>query len=138
MGLDTSLFIYTFEQTSLFAPAATAVLHSVERGDVSGVVSTLVLAELLVLPYRLARHDLVAVYLRQFQMFPHLTVVAPSLQICQAGARLRAASPALRLVDALHLATAQSAGATAFVTNDAGIPPVEDVTVFQLSTLGLT
>lgn len=135
VGLDTSLFIYTYEQTSPFTAAAMAVLRAVEQGHISGVISTLVLAELLVLPYRLRRHDLVSVYLRQLRSFPHLTVVAPDVEICQAGARLRAATPSLMLVDAIHLATALCASATAFVTNDARIHSVEELAVLQLRTL---
>jgi predicted nucleic acid-binding protein len=52
--LDTAVWIYSLESHPQFGQAARAVLRHVEGGAVGGVASTLVLAELLVLPFAAA------------------------------------------------------------------------------------
>ena len=104
-------------------------------GQVRGVASTLVLAELLVLPF--AKGDRVTVdrYVRRLSTFPNLRLVAPDVAICRTAARLRAERRALRLPDAIHLATAIESKASAFVTNDRDLGEVRELTVLRISAL---
>ena len=135
IGLDTSLFVYALERHSPFATTAEMVLDAVANGQVSAVASTLVLAELLVIPYRNAHTDVADGYVHFLTRHAHLKLVAPDLEICRSAAELRGALPALRLPDAVHLATSMASGATAFLTNDARLHNLPALTVLQLPAL---
>lgn len=73
--------------------------------------------ELLVEPYRVSDIDRVNQFYALLSSYPHLTWVAPALEIADLGARLRAEHN-LRTPDALQAATALSSGATGFISND--------------------
>lgn len=133
VGLDTSLFIYDWENHSVFGGIAHQILSAVESGALRGVVSTLLFAELLVVPMRAGREDLVARYLDRLVNFPNLTITAPGPEICLVAARVRATMPRVRLADAIHIATATHSGATAFITNDLGIESEVGLAIVHLS-----
>jgi len=75
------------------------------------------LLELLVQPYRLSDIDRVNQFYALLTSYPHLTWVAPTLEIADLSARLRAEHN-LRTPDALQAATTLSGGATGFISND--------------------
>ena len=135
MGLDTSIFVYALERLSPFAPVAEAVLRAVIDGHPTAAISTLVVAELLDVPYRARRPDLASQYVQCLEAFPNLALVAPGVEVWRTAARLRADAPALKLPDAIHLATAIEAGATAFVTNDARLAAAGALPIMLLSDL---
>jgi predicted nucleic acid-binding protein len=129
------VFIYDWEQHPLFGTAAGAVLVAVETGALTAVASTLLLAELLVGPYRAGRPRAADAYARRLTAFPNLRLVPPDVVVCRAAARLRGATPGLRLADAVHVATALESGATAFVTNDLDLRRLGGLEVIRLSEL---
>jgi len=81
------------------------------------VTSTITMLELLVQPYRLFDIDRVNQFYALLSSYPRLTWVAPTLEIADLGARLRAEHN-LRTPDALQAATALSGEATGFISND--------------------
>lgn len=98
------------------------------------VTSTVTLLELLVQPYRLADIDRGNKFYALFSTFPHLEWVAPTLEIADMGARLRAEYN-LRTPDAVQAATAVSCDATGFISNDAGFRRVVGLDVMVLDDL---
>ena len=118
VGLDTMVFIYAFEGPREFGRPCTALLASIRDGDRAGVMSTLVLGELLVRPLRENRRDVALRYVELLGRYPNLEQVPADGAICQLAAELRATTPSLRLPDAIHVATALSHGATALVSFD--------------------
>ena len=135
IGLDTTVLIYALEPPSPFNAAAQAVLAAVDQGLLNAVVSTLLIAELLVRPYRAGEEKLVAGYLRYFETSTHLDVIAPGVSICRLAAQLRASTTALKLPDAIHIATALESNASAFVTNDASLRSTGPLKVIQLADM---
>jgi predicted nucleic acid-binding protein len=97
------------------------------------VTSTITLL-VLVQPYRLSDMDRVNKFFALLSTFPHLEWIAPTLQIADTGARLRAEYN-LRTPDALQAATALSDGATGFISNDAGFRKVAGLDVMVLDDL---
>lgn len=73
--------------------------------------------ELLVQPYRLEDIDRVNRFYALLSNFPGLEWIAPTLEIADSAARLRAEYN-LRTPDALQAATVLASGATGFVSND--------------------
>lgn len=135
IGLDTTVFIYALEAHPTFDTAARRILHSVETAQTRAVASTLVLAELLVLPFREGRPDAAERYVRALEAYPNLQLAAPDAETCVVAAELRARYRSLRMADAVHIATALRAGATAFATNDSDLPTDLPIHLIQLASL---
>lgn len=105
------------ERNPRYFDVADAVFTWMERPASSAVTSTVALTEILVQPYRNASLTRAEDFYSLLTTIPNLEWVAPSLQIANAAAALRA-SYRLQTPDALLAATAQHAQATAFLTNN--------------------
>ena len=118
--LDTVVFIYTLEGNAEFGDRAKAIFEAIEQGKCRGYASDLVLAELMVKPLREGKPDLAEEYASELPDFPNLTFISPTRDIIISAAKLRSKTN-LKLIDALHLATAIDTGCQVFITNDAGM-----------------
>ncbi len=122
--LDTVTLVYFLEQHPAHGQAAEAVLRRIEEGEITGLMATLVFAELLVPVYRegeTRRARLVASRLTEFR---NLEVVVLSPEISMEAARLRA-EHGLRTPDAIHGATALDGEADGILTNDRDLVRLE-------------
>jgi predicted nucleic acid-binding protein len=117
IALDTVVFIYAFERHQKFGPAATRCLKRIEDGELTGVASTVLFAELLPREFSAGASGNAQAVRRQIDNFPNLSVRPVTGDIAVTAARLRA-TYRLRTPDAMHAATALQAGAAGFVTND--------------------
>lgn len=132
--LDTAPLIYVIEDHPTFAPLVAPLLDAIDRGEKRGISSFLTLAEILVQPYRRRRADLAARYRELLVGSPNMRLLPLDEAVAVETARIRA-SYGIRLADAVHLATAVSAGADAFVTNDARLRRFREVRVIVLTDL---
>ena len=98
------------------------------------VTSTVTLVEVLVQPMRRRNDVLVARYRSLLLTTRNLTIRALSPGIAEEAARLRAAYT-LRTPDAVQLATALSAGAAIFHTNDLRLVPFPELRLLALDDL---
>ena len=117
VALDTSVFIYQIEANARYLPFTDHIFSWLEQAGGHGVTSTVTMTELLVQPYREFDEPRVHGFFGLPATFPNLQWVAPSLEIADLAARIRAAHR-LRTPDALQAATAVHAGATGLVSND--------------------
>lgn len=117
LGVDSMLFVYHFEGHERFGEDAGKILSAAEQGRCRLVASVLALLEVLVVPRRHGRDDLAERYRDLFRSFPNLTVAPVDTEIAERAAELRARH-GLRTPDAIHLATAEVAGAKTFVSED--------------------
>jgi predicted nucleic acid-binding protein len=116
IALDSNVLIYLLEDDGVRAETAAAIVDAIAEGDVEGVVASLGLLESLVGPARAhdaARFELAAAAPRDLG----LDVVPLDAELAADAAWIRGGS-GVGLPDAIHLATARAAGATALVTND--------------------
>lgn len=134
VGLDTSIFIFQVEENEKYFHLTDSIFSWLEGPRVQAVTSTITLLELLVQPYRLADIDRVNKFYALFSTFPHLEWIAPTLDIADMGARLRAEYN-LRTPDALQAATAVGCDATGFISNDSGFRRVAGLDVVVLDDL---
>ena len=135
IALDTAVWIYHFEGSDAYGPAADRVLEAVSTGRVTAVASELVLLELLVAPLKKGMQDAADEIELTLQHFPHLRLVPATRDILLRAAEIRAAY-GLRTPDAIMLATAVESGATLAVTNDDAWRKVRGLEVAILSDLG--
>jgi len=136
IGIDSNVLIYLLEGTSSLADTAGALLDALAAGDGTGVLSSLVVAEVSTGPARGGDAAMVARYVDEMTSLENVEVVAVDVDIAVEAALIRGAGP-LTLVDAIHLATARLAGATAFVTNDRRIRSIDRLEVLHLDALDL-
>jgi predicted nucleic acid-binding protein len=115
--IDTSIWIYHFEQHPQLAAAAGKVIERLEEGKFRGVASELTLLELTVKPLQLGRQDVADDYEVLLDYFPNFDLEPISREILLEAAALRAR---LRTPDAIQIATGLRTGATLAVTNDEG------------------
>jgi predicted nucleic acid-binding protein len=100
-----------------YLPFTEYIFNWLERPASKGITSTIPMTELLVQPYRAFEEDRVNQLLALLFTIPNLDWIAPSLEIAERAARIRAVHR-LRTPDALQAATAIQASATGLITND--------------------
>jgi predicted nucleic acid-binding protein len=133
IAIDSNVIIYLLETDGPRAAAVATILDEVEAGRLDAVLSTVGLVEILTGPARLgeaAAFEAMADEIRSLQ----LEVVPLHTAIAEDAAWIRGRG-GLDLGDAIHLATARAAGATAFVTNDRDIRSTIAIEVFYVDDL---
>ncbi len=134
VGLDTMVFIYTFEEHPAYLPLIKDFLHALEKGEFEAVTSTLTITECLIQPYRKNHPSLATHYLVLFRNFPHLSVIPVLDDIAERAAFLRAHHN-LKTPDAIQIATALVSGAHIFLTNDETMSHIEGMDILLLDQL---
>jgi predicted nucleic acid-binding protein len=132
--IDTSVWIYHFEQHPRLASPAGQVIESLEAGKFRGIASELTLLELTVRPLQLGRQDVADDYEVLLDYFPNLELQPITREILMEAAGLRARHR-LRTPDAIQIATGARHGATLAVTNDEAwrnLPLIETVILSDL------
>ena len=114
--LDTMIFSYHFLDHPRYAPLTEIVLALIESGQISAL-TTLTLAELLVVPMRADDRQAMRDYELYLTNFPHLTLVQLDISLARQAARVRATT-GLRMPDAIQIAAASLYNVDAIVTND--------------------
>lgn len=133
IAVDANVLIYLLEGDERWGRAARALMKAVENGRVAAVLSAVGLAEVLTGP---ARDDLAHVerYNDEIRSIAGLKVVPFEGGLSRDAAVIRGVRR-IGLSDAVHLATARAAGATAFVTNDRSLRSSTKLAVVYLDDL---
>jgi predicted nucleic acid-binding protein len=132
--IDTSVWIYHFEQHATFGEAAGRVIEDLEAGRFRGIASELTLLEIIVKPLQLGRQDAADDYETLLSYFPNLDLVSISRTILLDAAALRARYR-FRTPDAIQLATAFQSEATLAITNDESWRNVANIETLLLSDI---
>lgn len=131
IGVDTMPFIYLWERNPSYLAVSEALFRYLKTPDVQGITSLITLIEVCVLPQRQGRQDLVQEYERVLLDSQQVKTLVIDAAMARRAIALRARHN-LRVPDALQIAAALEAGATAFVTNDRRLEAVPDLTVLVL------
>ena len=125
--LDTNVFIYALEGYPTYKAVLGDVFDKIDSGQLHAATSELALAEALVKPIADDNQSLQDIYKSAIQNSTDLRIVPISRSILIQAAQLRATHTALKLPDAIHLATAQDCSCETLLTNDQrlriGSPP---------------
>jgi predicted nucleic acid-binding protein len=130
VGLDSNVFVYLFETAGPEADAAAAVVDALSSHAVT--FASIGVVEVLGGPARAGDQALMERYLDEIRSMDGLRIVPLDDDIAFRSA-LERARGRMTLGDAIHLATARSAGATAFVTNDNRLRSSSGLEIIQLS-----
>jgi predicted nucleic acid-binding protein len=132
--IEAAPLIYYVEANPVYVDRMEEVISLIEDIPVRAVSSVITLTEVLNQPVRLGRVDLEQQYKAILFSSPMFQLFPVSLTIADSAARLRARYN-LRTPDALHIATAISAGCQAFLTNDNTLKRVTELSILILDDL---
>lgn len=138
---DTNIFIRMYEGDAddEIAPLLLAIFAGSGKDTEPRIVtSELSLAELLVKPLATGNTTLIARYETLLSSGDLLDVFTVDRVVLRTAAELRAARPALRLPDAIHVSTAVTASCDMFLTTDMGIRSVNGVSVIHAEPAALS
>jgi len=134
IAFDANVFIYLFEGSGALSLAAASILDAISAGRSTGIAATIALSELIAGPVRAGDQTMAERYLDAIRSIEHLHVVPATAEIAADAGVVRGRT-GLTLADALHVATARAAGASAMVTNDRRIRSMLQLDVVQLADL---
>lgn len=135
IALDVNVLIYLFEDAGALADVGQALLDAAEHGRIAVVLASIGLAEICAGPARHGDLALVERYAEVLTSMPGLRIQALTAGVAVDAAVIRGMR-GIGLADAMHLAGARAAGATAFVTNDRrvrGSPRLEVIYLDELA-----
>jgi len=135
VAVDANVLIYLLQADELRGERARAVIDAVEQGRLSGVLATVGGLEVLTGPAKARDQAGFERTAEEVRSLP-LQLVGLSASIAEDAAWLRG-SDGLRMADAIHVASARAAGATALITNDRRIRAQANLDVFYLDDLAL-
>lgn len=116
--LDANVFIAAFEHVGAGSDHAWWLIRAVEDGEIFAATSELTLAEILVKPLERGQADLADGYGKMLVSAAHFEVMPVQRDILIEAASIRARRNAIRLPDALHVATAKALSCSFFISND--------------------
>lgn len=125
VGLDTAIFIYHFEENSIYLPLTRLLFSGIEMGERKGVTSTITLMEIIVKPLSLGLIDVARKYEALLVSFPNLEIVDLDRDVIRQAARLRA-EYRIRPPDALQAGACMLSGVEVFITNDGLLKRIQD------------
>jgi predicted nucleic acid-binding protein len=133
IALDSNVLIYLLEGNGPRAESAALFVDAIGRGEIEGVIASVGLAEVLVAS---AKADDGPLFERTAATVRDLglRLVALDGQASEDAAWIRGRTGA-SMPDAIHLACAVQSGATAFVTNDRGMPSLPKLPLVILDDL---
>ena len=130
---DTNVFIYFLDRGALFDVVA-PLLSACVAGRMAGCTGDAAVAETMVMPYRHKNMAKIAQFKTFFSLEGFLTVHAHTAQTFDLAAQF-AGTQNMRLMDALHYATAIQSGCRFLITNDAGIKSSDEIEVIYVKAL---
>ena len=134
VGLDSNLFIYLIEDVAPWADRVAELLTAVDVGAASAVMSAIGLTEILSGPARNGDFGRLERNHDDIRGISGLTIVPLAPDVAVDAAVIRGVR-GMTLPDAIHLASARGAGATAFVTNDRSVRGSSKLEVVYLDDL---
>ena len=133
IGIDSNVVIYALEGSEPESIAARSIFDLMAAAACSGALSMLGVIEVLVGPARHAGDSLVQRYADELMSIDGLEIVGIEREAAIEAAHIRANG--VGLADAIHMASARTFGASAFVTNDRGLKSLPGLEVIALSDL---
>jgi predicted nucleic acid-binding protein len=125
--IDTNPIIYWFEGSDLAAPFESVFLD-VQAGRIDALMTPITVAEVVMGPLRAGKEALAERYRQAITSSHGFSVRDTSSDIAMLAARLRLRH-ALKLPDAIQLATAIDAGCFAMISRDRDFSRVDDILI---------
>jgi predicted nucleic acid-binding protein len=132
--VDSNVLIYMIEGLEPYAGLAARTFEIAGRSGALMATSELTAAECMIRPFREKNWKLIRSYERLFENRGDLALLAADYGVIKMAAELGGAHR-LKLVDAIHVATAVAAGCEIFLTNDKESSVPDGIEIVQLSQI---
>ncbi len=132
--IDTNVFIYFLDQNAQFLSVVAPFLQAVIEGKIIGYTGVAVIAETMVKPYKIGDVAIIGSVKEFFYQENFLTILPHDANAFDLAAQISAKN-SMKLIDALHLATALQSGCKFLVTQDEGFKPMGGVEIVFLRDL---
>lgn len=129
--MDTSVFIYYFEDNEKFIPFIKPLFEIIEEGEVIGEASVLSLMEIILKPMREKNEYLVDQYNILMNSYPNFKVLPIDKNVINEAVTL-CVKYDLNPPEALQVATAIAYKANAFVTDNAKLKKIKEIEVIVM------
>lgn len=129
--LDSNIFIYVLGRNPEYLNTCVDLLQACANQDIVGITGDATLTELLTKPMKENDAHAVAA-VRKMLLTDGAIDVLGHPRICFEQAAALRARHRLKMVDALHLATAIHAGAACFISNDFQFPQLSEIECVRL------
>ncbi|HLP46899.1 MAG TPA: PIN domain-containing protein [Candidatus Kapabacteria bacterium] len=134
IGVDTSIFIYFIEGNPTYSKFTNDFFLKNQKGEFNIITSVITLLEVLILPYRNSRDDLIKEYKAIFEESRGIDLVDLTPEISEISAKLRA-DYRIRTPDSIELGTAIYGGADYFLTNDIRLEAIKEIPIIVLNKI---
>jgi predicted nucleic acid-binding protein len=132
--VDANVLVYFLERDERWHSTVDPLFESAAQMRLRLVTGDAAVAEVMVLPYRSGSEELVGRFAQFFGSAEIIDVLPHTSADFDRAARIQAERP-MRMMDALHLATAAIGGCSYIVTNDLRMRSVPGMEVVQLQDL---
>ncbi|MEN8253465.1 MAG: type II toxin-antitoxin system VapC family toxin [Patescibacteria group bacterium] len=130
--LDSNIFIYFFEGNKKYKAKLEKLFHNALEKKIKLTCSVIVWSEILHLPFKKSREDLLAKYSNLDNKPFAIDFIPVNRKIAIDAARIRAFY-SVKTPDAIHLATALSENIDEFWTNDKRLNKFKELKITTLS-----
>ncbi|MEW6447665.1 MAG: PIN domain-containing protein [Bacillota bacterium] len=135
VALDTAVFIYHFEKNEKYSVITEEIFSRLDKDkNFAAVTSVITVLEVCVKPIKESRQDLATEYTQKLLYDDKLATWVVDGNIAQKAAEIRA-KYGIRTPDAIQVATAITAEADVFITNDTALKKIEEIEVLVLKEL---
>jgi len=117
ISVDSSFFIYHLESIKPYNELTSIVIEKISSGELFCNISSLVISELFVRPFKENNFKNIDLFERFIKAFPNSKICDFDFNTAKLSAKIRAESN-LKTPDAILLATAIISGSDIFITND--------------------
>jgi len=129
--IDTNAFIFFLDRHTKYFPVVAPIFEACFNQKTFAITGGLTIAEVMVHPYRYGDAALIAQIKNFFAQKNFLTIVDHPNDLLDMSAML-AGQRKMKLIDAIHVATAQKSRCNYFLTNDHGIKSSDSLEIIQL------
>lgn len=131
VGIDSSIFIYKFEQNKEFEPLCSVIFTTLSKNKLHLITSAVTASEILVQPFAKKDIEIINLYENLFLTLPNFTLTPIDYKLAKIAAQIRAEDKIL-LPDAFQIAAAIQEKASMFITNDLKLKKVTDIKILCL------
>src|SRR3989304_5963311 len=131
IALDTSCFVYEFDEVTPYINFTGLVFRKIELGEIKAITSAVTIIEIFIKPERLKNNKVIRSYENLLKRFPNLEIYPVDWNIGRVAARIRAKN-SLKTPDAVQLALAVDQKVDAFITNDRKLRGFKETKVLVL------
>jgi predicted nucleic acid-binding protein len=132
--IDANYLIYFLDKAENYIDIVAPIFQSCDRGEFLAFTGDAAVSEVMVHPYRTKSPSEIARGKALFRREGFLKVLSHDASTFDLTAQIRATS-AMRMLDALHLATALQAGCRYILTNDRDFKSDASLEVIPISSL---